>query len=194
MVQMIRTIKQVASYVYDTLGPGHEEAVYRDAMSIELQDRGYTVKTEAPVSIKYKTKKGKEMIVGGAKIDLYITKFLIVSTYLYNEKDIDIFDFLSFSRPKKSNSKREKEFEDWINKKIDEEMDKENDEENFYDDIEQNNEQQLEKKYSKVLGLSGGESIKDIENSYRKLIKMYHPDKVASMGKEIIKTAEENPP
>ena len=71
---MIRTIKQVAFYVYDSLGPGHEEAVYRDAMSIELQDRGYTVKTEAPVSIKYKTKKGKEMIVGGAKIDLYITK------------------------------------------------------------------------------------------------------------------------
>ena len=71
---MIRTIKQVAMYVYDTLGPGHEEAIYRDAMSIELQDRGYTVKTEAPVSIKYKTKKGKEMIVGGAKIDLYIIK------------------------------------------------------------------------------------------------------------------------
>ena len=71
---MIRAIKQVAKYVYDTLGPGHEEAIYRDAMSIELQDRGYTVKTEAPVSIKYKTKKGKEMIVGGAKIDLYITK------------------------------------------------------------------------------------------------------------------------
>ena len=71
---VIRTIKQVAMYVYDSLGPGHEEAIYRDAMSIELQDRGYTVKTEAPVSIKYKTKKGKEMIVGGAKIDLYITK------------------------------------------------------------------------------------------------------------------------
>ena len=71
---MIRTIKQVAKYVYKTLGPGHEEAIYRDAMSVELQDRGYTVKTEAPVSIKYKTKKGKEMIVGGAKIDLYVTK------------------------------------------------------------------------------------------------------------------------
>ena len=72
--KMIRTIKQVAKYVYDTLGPGHEEAIYRDAMSVELQDRGYTVKTEAPISIRYKTKKGKEMIVGGAKIDLYIIK------------------------------------------------------------------------------------------------------------------------
>ena len=49
---MIRAIKQVAKYVYSTLGAGHEEAIYRDAMSIELQDRGYTVKTEAPVTIK----------------------------------------------------------------------------------------------------------------------------------------------
>ena len=36
---MIRTIKQVAKYVYETLGAGHEEAIYRDAMSVELQDR-----------------------------------------------------------------------------------------------------------------------------------------------------------
>ena len=67
---MIRTFKQVAKYVYETLGPCHEEAIYRDAMSVELQDRGYTVKTEAPISIRYKTKKGKEMIVGSGKIDL----------------------------------------------------------------------------------------------------------------------------
>ena len=56
---MIRTIKQVAKYVYKTLGPGHEEAIYRDAMSVELQDRGYTVKTEAPVSIHTQPKKVK---------------------------------------------------------------------------------------------------------------------------------------
>ncbi len=53
---MIRTFKQVAKYVYETLGPGHKEAIYRDAMSVELQYRGYTVKTEAPISIRYKTK------------------------------------------------------------------------------------------------------------------------------------------
>ena len=68
---MIKTIKQVAVYVYESLGPGHEEAIYRDAMSVELQDRGY-LKTEAPISIRYKTKKGKEMIVG--KLDLYVAK------------------------------------------------------------------------------------------------------------------------
>lgn len=71
---MIKTITEIAKYVYKTLGPGHEEAIYRDAMSIELQEKGYTVKTEAPVSIRYKTKKGKDMIVGSGKIDLYIMK------------------------------------------------------------------------------------------------------------------------
>ena len=78
---MIRAIKQVAKYVYSTLGAGHEEAIYRDAMSIELQDRGYTVKTEDPVSIKYKTKKGKEMIVGSGKIDLYLMKNWKICSY-----------------------------------------------------------------------------------------------------------------
>ena len=71
---MSKTIIDAAKYVYSTLGAGHEEAIYRDAMSIELQDRGFTVKTEAPVSIKYRSKKGNDMIVGSGKIDLYIMK------------------------------------------------------------------------------------------------------------------------
>ena len=71
---MSKIIIDAAKYVYSTLGAGHEEAIYRDALSIELQDRGFTVKTEAPVSIKYRSKKGKDMIVGSGKIDLYIMK------------------------------------------------------------------------------------------------------------------------
>jgi len=96
---MIRTIKQVAVYVYNTLGPGHEEAIYRDAMSVELQDRGYTVKTEAPVSIRYKTKKGKEMIVGGAKVDLYVTK----------AKKYAVIELKTVGRILKENSKKTKD-------------------------------------------------------------------------------------
>ncbi len=96
---MFRTIKQVAKYVYETLGPGHEEVIYRDAMSIELQDRGYTVKTEAPVSIKYKTKKGKEMIVGGAKVDLYIVK----------AKNYTIIELKTVAKILKENGKKTKE-------------------------------------------------------------------------------------
>ena len=96
---MIRTIKQVAKYVYKILGPGHEEAIYRDAMSVELQDRGYTVKTEAPISIQYTTKKGKKMIVGSGKIDLYVTK---AGKY-------SVIELKTVSRILKENSKKTKE-------------------------------------------------------------------------------------
>ena len=72
--KILREIQRVAKRVYDELGPGHEEAIYRDAMSLELQEKGYAVKTEAPVSIKYNTSKGKSMIVGSGKIDLYVSK------------------------------------------------------------------------------------------------------------------------
>jgi len=96
---MIRTIKQVAKYVYETLGAGHEEAIYRDAMSVELQDRGYTVKTEAPVSIEYTTKKGKKMIVGRGGIDLYIVK----------ENKYAVIELKAIRRILKENSKTTKE-------------------------------------------------------------------------------------
>ena len=96
---MIRTIKQVAKYVYKTLGAGHEEAIYRDAMSVELQDRGYTVKTEAPVSIQYITKKGKKMIVGRGGIDLYIVK----------ENKYAVIELKAIRRILKENSKTTKE-------------------------------------------------------------------------------------
>ena len=96
---MIRTIKQVVKYVYKTPGKGHEEAIYRDARSVELQDRGYTVKTEAPVSIQYTTKKGKKMIVGSGKVDLYVTK---AGKY-------SVIELKTVSRILKENSKKTKE-------------------------------------------------------------------------------------
>lgn len=65
-------IKKSAKRVYETLGAGHEEAVYRDAMSVELQEMGYVVKTERPVEIKYTTSKGKEITIGSGKIDIYV--------------------------------------------------------------------------------------------------------------------------
>ena len=78
---MIKVIKEVAKYVYKILGPGHAEAIYRDAMSVQLQERGFKVKTEAPISIKFKTLKGKNMIVGSGKVDLFLeksNKFIVV--------------------------------------------------------------------------------------------------------------------
>ncbi|MHC1635921.1 MAG: GxxExxY protein [Candidatus Methanospirareceae archaeon] len=39
-------IREVANTVYKKLGAGHEEVIYREAMCLEFQERGYTVKTE----------------------------------------------------------------------------------------------------------------------------------------------------
>ena len=49
----------------------------------------------------------------------------------------------------------------------------------------------IEKKYAKILNLKGKVNISDIEKRYRKIIKKYHPDKVAMMGDELQDLAEE---
>jgi len=67
-------IAEAAKRVYTKLGAGHDEAVYREAMSVELQERGCVVKTEMPVTVKYETTEGKEVAVGSGRIDLYIKK------------------------------------------------------------------------------------------------------------------------
>jgi GxxExxY protein len=67
-------IEETAKRVYKELGPGHQEVIYREAMSIELQDRGYMVKTEMPVSIRYTTTTGKVVIVGDSRADLCVEK------------------------------------------------------------------------------------------------------------------------
>lgn len=95
--------------------------------------------------------------------------------YLIIFKGMNLDELLGFSfRNKKTKKNKQKVFE-----------------ENSYQDSNQFYQLDLEKKYSKILKLNGGESIKEVEISYRSLVKKYHPDKVSSMGEEIIKTAEE---
>ena len=65
---------------------------------MQLQDRGYTVKLRTD-SIRYKTKKGKEMIVGGAKIDLYVTK----------DKKYSVIELKTVRRILKEDGKKNKE-------------------------------------------------------------------------------------
>ncbi len=67
-----KKITEIARHVYKTLGPCHAESIYRDAMSIQLQEEGCIVKTEAPISIYFTTKNKKKMIVGDGRIDLLV--------------------------------------------------------------------------------------------------------------------------
>jgi GxxExxY protein len=64
-------ITEVARIVYDQLGSGHRENVYQEAMNIELQERGWMVKTEMPVAIDYTTTKGLNITIGHGRTDLY---------------------------------------------------------------------------------------------------------------------------
>lgn len=98
---MIKEIKEIADYLYNNLGPGHKDKTYRDAICLELQDRGYTVKTESPSSISYTTKNGKTMIIGSEKVDICAFKdgkytFIEVRSMLsfLNNKDVDKASYL----------------------------------------------------------------------------------------------------
>ena len=44
--------------------------------------------------------------------------------------------------------------------------------------------------WSRVLGLPADASLDDIREAYRRLMSQYHPDKVASLGRELRELAE----
>ena len=94
---MKEEIRKIAEYLYENLGPGHKDKTYRDAIALELQDKGYTVKTESPSSISYTTKDGKTMIVGSEKIDICAYKD---GEYSF----IEVRSMMSFFNKKKEDS------------------------------------------------------------------------------------------
>ena len=97
--KILTDVRRAAKRIYNEMGAGHEEAIYRDALCVELQDKGYTIKTEAPVSITYTTSKGRKMIVGSGKIDLYISK----------KDDYAIVELKAITTMLKENSEKTKE-------------------------------------------------------------------------------------
>ena len=97
--KILTDVRRAAKRVYNEMGAGHEEAIYRDALCMELQDKGYTIKTEAPVSITYTTSKGRKMIVGSGKVDLYISK----------KDDYAIVELKAITTMLKENSEKTKE-------------------------------------------------------------------------------------
>ena len=99
---MVKEISEIAEHLYEGLGPGHKDKTYRDAMALELQERGYIVKTEVPSNIVYTTKTGKTMILGSQKVDICANKdgkytfieIRVMLSFLKGKNDIDEVNYL----------------------------------------------------------------------------------------------------
>tara|TARA_B100000700_G_C14802950_1_gene741485 strand:+ start:134 stop:541 length:408 start_codon:yes stop_codon:yes gene_type:complete len=99
---MVKEISEIAEHLYEGLGPGHKDKTYRDAMALELQERGYIVKTEVPSNIVYTTKTGKTMILGSQKVDICANKdgkytfieIRVMLSFLKGKDDIDEVNYL----------------------------------------------------------------------------------------------------
>ena len=69
------TSEIIAAYyaVYNTLGYGFLEKIYENALILELQKRGLTVKQQVPIKVYYEAK-----IVGGYFADLLVNEVVVV--------------------------------------------------------------------------------------------------------------------
>lgn len=66
-------VLDAAIEVHRVLGPGFLEAIYEQAMCVELGLRGVTFVRQAPITVSY-----KDHVVGEARVDLFVSDRLIV--------------------------------------------------------------------------------------------------------------------
>ena len=71
--EITRAVIGAAFEVYNVLGPGFLEEVYRRAMCVELQARGIKAEMEVEIRVKYKA-----VDVGLYRVDLRVNDCLIV--------------------------------------------------------------------------------------------------------------------
>lgn len=77
--ELINTIAECAKRVRSALTPGFEEKVYKNAMFIELRDRGISVETEVPFKVYY-----KNHIVGDYRADMIAERQVIIELKAIN--------------------------------------------------------------------------------------------------------------
>ena len=71
---VVSAIVSSSQYVYDNLGVGHTENIYRNGLSVEIQERGWQVATEYPITVRFTTSNNKISNLGTEYADIYLRK------------------------------------------------------------------------------------------------------------------------
>lgn len=91
---LIKRIIQCIYNVRGVLSPGFLEKVYKNALYIELKDRGIPVETEVPVNVFY-----KNHVVGSYKADMIVNKNIIIelkaTQHLSLENEVQLVNYLT---------------------------------------------------------------------------------------------------
>lgn len=66
-------IRKLADEILDSIGPGHTESVYHNAMKIGLQDANIKFETERDITIMF-----RERYVGTIRADIIIDKRVVI--------------------------------------------------------------------------------------------------------------------
>ena len=77
--RLIEEIADCAKEVRSVLTPGFEEKIYKNAMFIELRDRGLNVETEVPFKVFY-----KDHVIGDYRADMIVERAVIVELKAIN--------------------------------------------------------------------------------------------------------------
>jgi GxxExxY protein len=83
----VKVIRKLAEEVYMSLGAGHTESVYHNAMKIGIQDLALKFETERDILIKF-----RERYVGTVRADLVIEQRLVVELKASNGTDTNVND------------------------------------------------------------------------------------------------------
>jgi GxxExxY protein len=87
---MMNDIIESAKYVYESIGPGHSEAIYQKGLKYKLSALGYNVQDEVEISVKM-----DNYYLGTFRLDLLVNNSIIIelkainkSIFLSDDKEI----------------------------------------------------------------------------------------------------------
>lgn len=89
-------VEELATCIYETLGPGYSERVYHTAMEIMLRERNIPYESERIVPILF-----HEHVIGNLRADMIIDKSIVlefkVVKSLSEHADIQVYNYLNLT-------------------------------------------------------------------------------------------------